>query len=68
MYKKNIENTFEIGSHKIETEFFELDKLKSRVVLRNALKEFQMQLEECINPQESILATHPEHGCVKFAP
>ena len=40
MYKKNIENTFEIGSHKIETEFFELDKLSEREskILNNAIK------------------------------
>ena len=40
MYKKNIENTFEIGSHKIETEFFELDKLSEREskILDNAIK------------------------------
>lgn len=40
MYKKNIENTFEIGSHKITTEFFELDKLSEREskILANAIK------------------------------
>ena len=40
MYKKNIENTFEIGSHKIETEFFELDKLSEREskILNNAIR------------------------------
>ena len=40
MYKKNIENIFEIGSHKIETEFFELDKLSEREskILSNAIK------------------------------
>ena len=40
MYKKNIENVFEIGSHKIETEFFELDKLSEREskILANAIK------------------------------
>ena len=40
MYKKNIENTFEIGSHKITTEFFELDKLSEREskILDNAIK------------------------------
>lgn len=40
MYKKNIENIFEIGSHKIETEFFELDKLSEREskILDNAIK------------------------------
>ncbi len=40
MYKKNIENTFEIGSHKIESEFFELDKLSEREskILDNAIK------------------------------
>ena len=40
MYKKNIENVFEIGSHKIETEFFELDKLSEREskILNNAIR------------------------------
>lgn len=40
MYKKNIENVFEIGSHKITTEFFELDKLSEREskILANAIK------------------------------
>ena len=40
MYKKNIENVFEIGSHKIETEFFELDKLSEREskILNNAIE------------------------------
>ena len=40
MYKKNIENIFEIGSHKITTEFFELDKLSEREskILNNAIK------------------------------
>ena len=40
MYKKNIENVFEIGSHKITTEFFELDKLSEREskILDNAIK------------------------------
>lgn len=40
MYKKNIENVFEIGSHKIKTEFFELDKLseKESKILANAIK------------------------------
>lgn len=39
MYKKIIENTFEIGSHIITTEFFELDKLSEREkkILDNAI-------------------------------
>lgn len=40
MYKKNIENVFEIGSHKIDTETFTLDKLSDREkkILDNAIK------------------------------
>ena len=40
MYKKIIENTFEIGSHKITTEFFELDELseKEKKILENAIR------------------------------
>lgn len=40
MYKKNIENVFEIGSHKIDTEFFTLDKLseKEKKILENAIR------------------------------
>lgn len=40
MYKKNIENVFEIGSHRIDTEFFTLDKLSEREskILANAIK------------------------------
>lgn len=40
MYKKNIENVFEIGSHRIDTEFFTLDKLSEREskILDNAIK------------------------------
>lgn len=40
MYKKNIENVFEIGSHKIDTEFFTLDKLSEREkkILENAIR------------------------------
>lgn len=40
MYKKNIENTFEIGSHKIDTEFFTLGELSEREskILANAIK------------------------------
>lgn len=39
MYKKIIENVFEIGSHKIDTEFFELDELSEREkkILDNAI-------------------------------
>ena len=48
MYKKNIENTFEIGSHKIETEFFELDKLseKESKILANAIKSGVVEVME----------------------
>ena len=48
MYKKNIENTFEIGSHKIETEFFELDKLseKESKILANAIKSGVVEVVE----------------------
>lgn len=40
MYKKNIENVFEIGSHRIDTEFFTLDKLseKEKKILENAIR------------------------------
>lgn len=39
MYKKNIDNVFEIGSHIIDTEFFTLDKLSEREkkILDNAI-------------------------------
>lgn len=48
MYKKNIENVFEIGSHKIETEFFELDKLSEREskILDNAIKSGVIEVME----------------------
>lgn len=48
MYKKNIENVFEIGSHKIETEFFELDKLseKESKILANAIKSGIIEIVE----------------------
>ena len=48
MYKKNIENVFEIGSHKIETEFFELDKLSEREskILANAIKSGVIEIVE----------------------
>ena len=48
MYKKNIENIFEIGSHKIETEFFELDKLSEREskILANAIKSGVVEVVE----------------------
>ena len=48
MYKKNIENTFEIGSHKITTEFFELDKLseKESKILANAIKSGVVEVVE----------------------
>ena len=48
MYKKNIENVFEIGSHKIETEFFELDKLSEREskILANAIKSGIIEIVE----------------------
>ena len=68
MYKKNIENVFEIGSHKIETEFFELDKLSEREekILANAIKsgiievveELQTKtLAELYNEDRSIIDT-----------
>ena len=68
MYKKNIENVFEIGSHKIETEFFELDKLSEREskILANAIKsgvvevveELQTKsLVELYNEDRSIIDT-----------
>lgn len=40
MYKKNIKNVFEIGSHIIDTEFFELGELSEREskILSNAIK------------------------------
>ena len=48
MYKKNIENVFEIGSHKIETEFFELDELSEREskILANAIKSGVIEVVE----------------------
>ena len=50
MYKKNIENVFEIGSHKIETEFFELDKLseKESKILANAIKSGIVEVMEVL--------------------
>ena len=40
MYRKNIENVFFIGNHKIDTETFTLDKLSDREkkILDNAIK------------------------------
>ena len=48
MYKKNIENVFEIGSHKIETEFFELDTLSEREskILEHAIKSGVVEVVE----------------------
>ena len=48
MYKKIIENTFEIGSHKITTDFFELDKLSEREskILANAIKSGVVEVVE----------------------
>lgn len=48
MYKKNIENVFEIGSYKITTEFFELDKLSEREskILNNAIKSGVIEVME----------------------
>lgn len=48
MYKKNIENVFEIGSHKITTEFFELDKLseKESKILANAIRSGVVEVVE----------------------
>ena len=59
MYKKNIENVFEIGSHKITTEFFELDKLSEREskILANAIKSGVIEVvEEEIKPTKKTKA------------
>lgn len=68
MYKKNIENVFEIGSHRIDTEFFTLDKLSEREskILDNAIKggiievvesEDEKSLVELYNEDKSIVDT-----------
>ena len=57
MYKKNIENTFEIGSHKIETEFFELDKLSEREskILANAIKSGIVEVVEEVKEETKAI-------------
>ena len=57
MYKKNIENTFEIGSHKIETEFFELDKLSEREskILDNAIKSGIIEIIEEVKEETKAI-------------
>ena len=57
MYKKNIENTFEIGSHKIETEFFELDKLSEREskILVNAIKSGVVEVVEEVKEETKAI-------------
>ena len=59
MYKKNIENVFEIGSHKIETEFFELDKLSEREskILNNAIKSGVIEVVEEVKEETEVKAT-----------
>ena len=54
MYKKNIENTFEIGSHKITTDFFELDKLSEREskILANAIESGMVEVVEEVKEEE----------------
>ena len=57
MYKKIIENTFEIGSHKIETEFFELDKLSEREskILANAIKSGVIEIVEEVKEETKAI-------------
>ena len=57
MYKKNIENTFEIGSHKITTEFFELDKLSEREekILANAIKSGVIEVVEEVKEETKAI-------------
>jgi len=57
MYKKNIENVFEIGSHKIETEFFELDKLSEREskILANAIKSGVIEIVEEVKEETKAI-------------
>ena len=57
MYKKNIENTFEIGSHKIETEFFELDKLSEREskILNNAIESGIVEIIEEVKEETKAI-------------
>ena len=57
MYKKNIENVFEIGSHKIETEFFELDKLSEREekILANAIKSGVVEVVEEVKEETKAI-------------
>ena len=57
MYKKNIENTFEIGSHKITTEFFELDKLSEREskILNNAIRSGIVEVVEEVKEETKAI-------------
>jgi len=57
MYKKNIENIFEIGSHKITTEFFELDKLSEREekILANAIKSGVIEVMEEVKEETKAI-------------
>ena len=57
MYKKNIENVFEIGSHKITTEFFELDKLseKESKILANAIKSGIIEIVEEVKEETKAI-------------
>ena len=57
MYKKNIENTFEIGSHKITTEFFELDKLSEREskILNNAIESGVIEIVEEVKEETKAI-------------
>ena len=57
MYKKNIENIFEIGSHKITTEFFELDKLSEREskILANAIKSGIIEIVEEVKEETKAI-------------
>ena len=57
MYKKNIENVFEIGSHKIETEFFELDKLseKESKILNNAIRSGIIEIIEEVKEETKAI-------------
>ena len=57
MYKKNIENVFEIGSHKIETEFFELDKLSEREskILNNAINSGVVEVMEEVKEETKAI-------------
>lgn len=57
MYKKNIENVFEIGSHVITTEFFELDKLseKESKILANAIRSGVIEVVEEVKEETKAI-------------